>query len=199
MGNPSADGQNGGSTHPKKWWQWFLVYPVFATSLIAAIPTYLELIDSKRLGVDYGKSAEAKLQHDIWQENLTCTNAPVDPLVTEYNIEVDATICKTGDVLVKVFAPKDKKFYRWVAIKDVINSYASQSDGHWFVKQAYASGKHENIQLALSGTVLCQKPLTNGRLLRRIQVSGQGCFDEVVNTYTGAVESTTPSACSTQC
>jgi hypothetical protein len=200
------------SDHPKKWWQWFLLYPVFATSVIASIPTYINLIksDDSQAKTHSAQSAstennqqEKKLakmeaQNKLWKANLQCSSAPESPVTTEKNYKVDATICNsTGDILVKVYPPKGEAYYRWVALDDIIGDATMQSSGtaSWFISSAYAA----DMQLALNGTVICQRYVTQNQLLRRIQVAGQGCFDEVVDTYTGAVVSTTPSNCSAQC
>ena len=184
------------SSQPNKWWQWVLVYPALAMSLLAAIPTIVETFNSMKYQVPWGQSSVAKEQDDLWRINLSCTSVPLDPLLTAHNIEVDATICQSGDVLVRIFPPSGKKFYKWVALNKVINE---QSSMNWFSKNAYASSGQEPILLALNGTIICQKYLSPGRVLRRISVQGQGCFDEVVNTYTGVVESTTPASCDAGC
>ncbi|MDO9107220.1 MAG: hypothetical protein Q7U57_19935 [Methylovulum sp.] len=96
----------------------------------------------------------------------------------------------------KIFPPDGKKFYKWVAVNNVINEQAGIG---WLINDAHASSEQEHILLALNGTIICQKYLEPGRVLRRVSVPGQGCFDEIVNTYTGAVESTTPVSCNPQC
>lgn len=184
-------------THsPKKWWQWFFLYPAFGVAFISAIPTFVEAYRSIQYNVPWGNSSSAKLQDDMWQKNLACTSAPIDPLSTANNVQVDATICKSGDVLVKIFSPDGNKFYSWVSINSVMTT---KSSGLNIISQAYAGEVRETIHLALSGNVICQRFLNPGRLLRRISVPGQGCFDEVVNTYTGYVESSSRAPCNPQC
>ena len=181
---------------PTKWWQWFLIYPVLVTSIIGAIPTYIEAIKSAKYDVAFGKSSIAIEQDNLWQKNLACTSAPLDPFVTSYNVEVDATICKSGDVLVKVFKPNGKQFYRWVAVEAEIFKA-----NNLFGNIAYAATIEEcgPVDLAVSRTIICQKYLGNGRMLRRISVPGQGCFDEIINTYTGEIISTRPASCNSDC
>jgi hypothetical protein len=104
------------SPAPRRWWQWFLVYPAVAVALVSAIPTYIELFNSSKFDVPFGQSSLAKQQNDLWERNLTCSAAPLDPFVNEYNVEVDAIICKSGDVLVRVRTPNKKTFYRWVPV-----------------------------------------------------------------------------------
>lgn len=193
--NISSGKQANPSEHPRKWWQWFLVYPVLASSLIAAIPTYLETIRAKNYDVAFGQSKIAEEQDDLWRTNLECTSAPLDLFVNANNVKVDATICKSGDVLVKVFSPDGKTSYKWVAVNNVIKEEVNAG----LISAAYASSTPQPILVALNGDVICQRYLEPGRVLRRTSVNGRGCFDEIVNTYTGRVESTSPAPCSTEC
>lgn len=183
------------SENPKKWWQWFLVYPLFATSLIAAIPTYIETIKAKSIHVAFGQSKIAKEADDLWRTNLECTSAPFDPFVNAHNVKVDATICKSGDVFVKVFSPDGKKSFEWVAVNNVIKEDVNAG----LISAAYASSTPQPILVALNGDVICQRYLEPGRVLRRTSVNGRECFDEIINTYTGRVESTSPAPCSSKC
>jgi hypothetical protein len=105
-------------------------------------------------------------------------------------------VLPSGDVLVKIFSPDGERFYKWVAVNKVIKE---QSVMGWIINDAYASSDKAKVLLALNGTIICQKYLGPGRVLRRVSVAGQGCFDEVVNTYTGSVESTAPVSCNPQC
>lgn len=188
------------TAQPKKWWQWFLIYPVLVTSLIAAIPTYVEAFKSTEYGVKFGQSSNAKEQDNLWKINLSCTAAPLDPLVTIHNIKVDATICKSGDVFVRIFSPTGEPFYKWVAVNAVINEKVTVGLGG-IISGAYASTNQDPkpMLVALNSTVICQKYLGPGKVLRRVSISGRGCFDEIINTYTGAVQSRIPTACNPQC
>ena len=191
----SSHKEAGPSEHPKKWWQWFLIYPLVATSIIGAIPTYVETLRAKSLNVAFGESKNAKEQDDVWRTNLACASAPLDPFVNAHNVKVDATICKSGDVLVKFFSPDGKTSYKWVAVNNVIKEDVNAG----LISAAYASSTQQPILLALNGNVICQRYLEPGRVLRRTSVNGRGCFDEIVNTYTGRVESTSPAPCSPEC
>jgi hypothetical protein len=31
---------------PRRWWQWFLVYPGLAMAVVGAVPTYIEAVNS---------------------------------------------------------------------------------------------------------------------------------------------------------
>jgi hypothetical protein len=181
---------------PQKWWQWVLVYPALATTLIAAIPTYKEFFNSTELNVPYGDSKKAVLQHDMWKKNATCTLAPYEWFKTESNVHVDATICKSGDVLVRVKNPANKGFYDWVPVDRFIETQASLS----LLGSAFASELTNRTILAKgSETVLCQRWIDKARLLRRISTPNNGCYDEIVNTYSGYVESKRSAPCNSSC
>lgn len=180
-----------------KWWQWVLLYPTLFISVFAAIPTYIETIRSLKIGVEYGESKQAKQQADFWKRNLSCTAAPLDPLVTPNNTKVDATICKTGDVLVKIFTPDGNEYYRWVGIENIVNNVAFNIG---LINSAYAEGfDFEAGLIASNPDIYCQKYVDSARLLRRVSVPGQGCFDEIINVYTGRVESKRAAPCNSQC
>ncbi len=194
----SQEVQNSDATViPRKWWQWFLLYPALLISVFASIPTYIEAFQSAKIGVDFGESTNAQKQADLWKKNLSCLDAPLDPLTTPNNTKVDATICKTGDVLVKIFTVSKGEFYQWVGVDDVV---AETSFNTGLISSAYAEDySGSRINLDSDGGVLCQKYQDSGRLLRRVSVPGKGCFDEIVNTYTGRVESKRPASCNSQC
>ena len=98
-----------------------MIYPALVTSLIAAIPTYVEAFKSTEYGVKFGQSSNAKEQDELWRTNLSCIAAPIDPFVTMNNIKVDATICKSGDVFIRIFPPTVKPSFKWVAVNAVTN------------------------------------------------------------------------------
>ena len=96
---------------PNTWWQWLLLYPTLLIALVGAIPTYWEMFESKQFGVNFGESASAKQQHSLWEKNITCLQAPEDWYVNDYNIRVDATICKSGDILIMAEDPAGDRKY----------------------------------------------------------------------------------------
>ena len=90
---PATASANPAEAKPKKWWQWVLVYPTFVIALVGAVPTFKELYDSKSRDVDFGTSKIAEMRNEMWRKNMTCGMAPMDPLINDFNVAVDATIC----------------------------------------------------------------------------------------------------------
>ena len=191
---------------PKKWWQWVLVYPAVATTLLASAPTYLELARSTAFGVPLWKSSDAAEQHELWRRNLDCTTAPFDWLTTPTNIKVDATICESGDVVVRAKVPGarsgEESFYRWVPVSQLVNPVSAFP----FARPAYAANQppvdrkyHDREPILMAQLrVLCQRWLDRVLLLRRV-ATPRGCVDEVVNTYTGYVVRVQPAPCNSRC
>lgn len=188
---------------PTKWWQWFLVYPTVLTAFFAAVPTVVEALQANNIGVNFGRSKEAIIQRNLWKKNMSCAQAPYDWLKTDTNTLVDATICKTGDVLVRIKTPTTQA-YEWVTI----DKYDSQKSSLNLLQNTIsvksfnnANTKQSNIgtKIAQSITVLCQKWLNKSMVLRRVSIPNDGCYDEIVNTYTGRVEQRTSAPCNSQC
>jgi len=202
----AADGttEKGATSHPRAWWQWPLLYPALGIAILSAIPTYYEAFYSHKYDVPYGQSATARQQNDMWEKNLTCTAAPIDGFITDFNIEVDAIICRSGDVLVRVRTPAKQEFYRWVPVEGFPIRSAS-----FFVPEAHAADVRQPQR---TSSVVCQRRLDGSRVLRRVQEGpdtslrpkgtppvGGRCFDEVINTYSGQVLQRNDAKCSSTC
>lgn len=184
-------------TYPKKWWQIFFLYPTLFAAIIGAIPTYYEMIRSRSAGVDFGKYEKSKQQNALFAKNASCLKAPFDPLITDSNVKVDATICESGDVYITFVDPKGNTTIEWVSI-DI--SISSKSAALGIINQAVAYEVDESIQVYQGGyTVLCQRWIDKRILMRRISIPGSGCFDEHIDTYTGAVVDRQPAQCDSNC
>lgn len=178
---------------PHKWWQWMLVYPALVISVLSAVPTYVEAIGSAWLDVPFGQYKTAAKENELWKANIECAAAPFDGLKTRTNVEVDAVICRSGNVLVRVKPPeKDVTAYRWVPLDSVHTAQQTS----FLISAAHAQSRHEEIVFAQGNfVVLCQQWVGNGLIRRRIRNMNR-CFDEVVNTYTGQVVNVSPAPCS---
>jgi hypothetical protein len=103
---------------PRAWWQWLLMYPALALGMLSGLPTVAELVESYRLGVPFGESRQAMMENKLWRENTSCASAPFSGLVNPFNFEVDAVVCRSGNVLVRVRPPDANRptIYRWVPL-----------------------------------------------------------------------------------
>jgi hypothetical protein len=190
---PLAQEAVGEKPKPDKWWKWVLIYPTLAISVISAVPTYVEFVGSHWLDVPFGEYRLAKRENELWQENINCAAAPFDGLKNKHNVEVDAVVCQSGHVLVRVKPPDNKTKYRWVPLE----TPAQQRTAVSVIPSAYAQALPDVGEIAQGNfVVICQQWLGNGMIRRRIHdLNGRRCFDEVVNTFNGQVVSTTAAPC----
>lgn len=190
---------------PQRWWQWILVYPTLALSLVSATPSWVNGFKSWAFGVK--SAAEAERQAALWTKNASCVGLNSNGFLSPQKVSVDATICDSGDILVHAITPQKREVFKWLALDDVVRP-ASNGQG-WLVSSAQAATLPEGLtgirpairppalKVALLQMVLCTR--SNGRLLlRRIQTP-QGCFDEVIDTFTGALVSRNPAPCVPSC
>lgn len=192
---------------PQRWWQWILLYPAFAVALITAGPQWIDKGRALALGIKGGSASEAEKQALLWRKNLSCSAAPFAWFNNPSNIKVDATICDSGDILVRANTPENAQFFKWLPLDDVVRTagqgglipaaHAATLSAR--VTPAREAAAKQIFQLAQGqATVICQHMMDDRRLLRRVQTP-QGCFDEVIDTYNGSVVSRTPAPCNPQC
>lgn len=187
----------------KKWWQQILFYPAFAVALVTAGPQWIDKVKGFRLGVPSAEKAEREAL--LWSKNATCGANPGKGVLTPRNVALDATICDSGDILVRAINPQNPMglpVYKWLPLDDVVRSnvgggivpaaQAATLPPRPLREQPRAAPLHK-VAL-LQANVICTR--SDGRyLIRRIQTP-QGCFDEVIDTFTGAVVSRNPAPCS---
>jgi len=179
-----------------KWWQWVLMYPTLAISLLGSVPTASQLYSSQRLKVPFERVPAAKRQNELWATNFECArNAKTEAVTNGLNTQVSATVCPSGDVLVAVQPPDSSPVLRWIDVKALVQQ--SPQVAGLLLGEALAA--NDRIVVAQAKSVLCQRWLVNGRLMRRVTDEKGNCFDEVVNTYTGVLESRVPAQCSNSC
>ncbi len=87
------------------------------------------------------------------------------------------------------------QIFRWIGIKSLVEQSARFGPG-LLLGEAVAG--EDKIVIAQADTVLCQR-LVDGRLLRRVRDANGNCFEEIINTYTGALEKRAPASCSDKC
>jgi len=151
---------------PSKWWQWLLVYPGLAVALIPIVTEYL-------------KSSDGDKQVALWTKNISCIEAPFAGVLNEFNVQTSATICKSGDVLVRFIGPGDKRAYRWVGVE----LFGLRSAGTFNVigdAIAQAPAVHQREE------TVCQWTLPDGWVIRRVKIDGS-CFEERIWAATGEV------------
>ena len=179
---------------PRTWWQWILVYPTLAITLVSAIPTFLQLYRSLTMDVPYSKVASAINQDTLWKRNSQCLAArQIEGFTTSQGSNISLLECANGDLLVVL-----PKGLHWIAAEEI---QVKKAQASIMFREAFASDRGMDHQLVAQGsrTVICQRWLRDGLLLLRVRYSNGQCFDEVINTYTGAVVSSTIAPCDPNC
>ena len=189
---------------PRKWWQWLLLYPGLLIALLGAVPTYMELVKSYRLGVPFGQSFDAQEQNRLWQENFQCIqNATFSIITNKHNVEIGSAVCASGDVLLQGKRPEsNQQQFRWVSWRKVAPSEALGKGSNAFLRFFSTAQATETERLILAQarptSVLCQRWIGYGQLLQRI-ATPMGCFDQVINTFNGWVIRSSPAPCNPYC
>jgi len=186
----------------KRWWQQILLYPAFLVALITAGPEWIDKVKGFNLGVR--SASEAELSSQLWAKNPTCGANPGKGFLSPRNVAVDATICDSGDILVRAVNPQNPAalpVFKWLPLDDVVRTNASggiipaAQAATLSARGSTRTNARPSYKVALlQVNVLCTS--VNGRYLTRRIQTPQGCFDEVIDTFTGAVVSRNPAPCS---
>jgi hypothetical protein len=200
-----APASDTGGAGPRQWWQWLLLYPTLGIALLTAVPEWMKLAEAWKSNISADQLSQAEKQKELWEKNLKCTTTPMQFFENTNKVKVDATVCESGDVFVRVFAPGDKNAYYWVDVDGLLQTASypgliSSAQAASLPNSAQAASFPNIVKVQASQTsfVMCQRFVDNRNLLRVLNVEGQ-CFDEVVDTYTGQVTSRNPSTCRDSC
>jgi hypothetical protein len=182
------------------WWQWILMYPTLLVAISGSIPTLINVFYSIKLDVPVDEVQIAREQNKLWTKNFEC--ARTSPIywseVDERGIKIGVTVCPSKDVLVAVNG-KIQPSYRWIGF----NTFdQTQQIANLFMPAAIASELPSPIHLVQSNEkhiVLCQKKLSNTRILRRIKKQDGQCFDQTIDTATGKVIKEVSAQCNSDC
>jgi hypothetical protein len=198
----------------RSWWQWFLLYPTAAVALFSAAPTWIDRALAAWHGAESGSYAAAERQIALWSKNSSCSQTPYAWYRNPRHVQVDATICDSGDVLVRAQAPGGEVHFQWIEVEPIVGG--QPGGGLSLIPQAHAATistpfgpaspmRPEAAQGARlfrayyqSAAIVCQRQLDATRLLRHVRTPG-GCFDEVIDMLNGVVVQRTPVPCRGGC
>lgn len=206
---------------PTKWWQWMVLFPTFGMALITALPDWVDSIHAYTQGVYDKKYSELLEMNQLYQNNLDCLGGP--PIwykAANAGRIVDATVCPSGDLFVRVGVPDDtsplvtlvdgKRFRetsdfvsiekivekaKRIAVLDIIGSAAFAGT---VPRQSVPSTGPLTLAQAPGDYLICQTFVDQRMLLRHLTVEGQ-CFDEVIDTFTGTTVSRVNVPCRATC
>lgn len=197
---------NRGPAGPQRWWQYILIYPTFFAAVVSASPDWIEKYKSYRLGV--ASAAESQKQAGLWTKNRQCASLDSGGYLSPSNVSVDATICKSGDILVRA-VKQGKENFKWLPLEDVAPKSTAASVGLGLIPTANAATITTTLtsarkaplapvyRIALLQSVQCTR--SDGRYLHRVVQTPNGCFHEVIDTFTGALVSRNQVPCGSGC
>ncbi|NJO41402.1 MAG: hypothetical protein HC769_00495 [Cyanobacteria bacterium CRU_2_1] len=203
----SASGQ-----HPNRWWQWVIMYPALFLSLVGNIPHIPNLVTAFQQGVPPNIAQEMREQAQLWEKNMKCLGQQRSVAESQADeLAISVTLCPTGDMLVSIddADPQNIKSVKLIRHWVEFNAQSENPFSNILIPSAIAATLDNppqsdyplNTSTELAQvTVVCQKSLGEGRILRRLRHEDGSCFDEVVNTFTGEVISQTAAPqCSADC
>lgn len=188
-----------------------ILYPTLAVALLNAAPTLFEKFQAWQKGLEQQELYPALERNRLITKNMDCMMAPINWVDTTVDLRVDATIChKTGDILVRMTWASNRQFMDVVssdairarADREVRASAHSGSAGGWIsAAMAAVPQLHElqSPQIEQAEQVICQRWIREGRLLQRVKTQAGACFDQILDTFRGLVESRQSAPCNPQC
>jgi hypothetical protein len=208
-----------------KWWHWLLIYPTLGVSILTAAPQWIDKLQALKNNVRDRDYREAEEQRALYAKNLTCTTAPFDWFLNPDNVNLDATICESGDIYVRASAPGRPAAVYFVPLQRVLGkrdeaqatvAQASRSDvvltsgpgeadlslveGSFQLAQSKATPGPRPMQqqMVVTTEVVCTKFIDKRMVLRHLRTP-QACFDEVVDSYNGTTQKRVQVACRRTC
>jgi len=198
--------------HPSRWWQWVIMYPAFFLSLVGNMQHMPNLVTALQQGVPPNVAQEMRKQSNLWKKNIECLGQQRSVSKSQSDeLVISVTLCPTGDMLVSIddAYPQNIKSVKLVRHWVEFSAQSENPFSNILMPRAIAATLSNlsqpryqlNTPTKLARvTIICQKNLGEGRILRRLRHEDGKCFDEVVNTFTGEVISQTAvSQCSADC
>jgi hypothetical protein len=221
-GAPAAHAPTSPFGGPLKWWHWLLIYPTLAISILTAAPQWFDRIQAVANDVHDRSNREAEEQSALFAKNLDCTTAPFAWYLNPNNVNLDATICETGDIYVRASAPGRASRYYFVAVDKILGDKpaaakvaaaggtaqftAAPIDPDLVIRvqdkapmqSQVRSSSAYRVQQPILTEVICTKFIDKRMVLRHLRTPN-ACFDEWVDTLNGRTQKRAQVACRKTC
>lgn len=178
---PSSGPSLHGSPRPQAWWQWWLMYPALGVAILGALPTAINGVQALRLGLPYSDVPNANKNNDLFAKNFECLKKTGPAVQLKDNTEVQAVICDSGDIWIRVTTADNQSGIIWISAADIAPRK------HSGVLIGEAIGGLSGPQIAADSEVLCVFRDRSGKIIRKVTVAPGKCQDEQIDPYTGAV------------
>ena len=168
---------------PRRWWQWFLMYPTLVVVLVPAIFQFVQWATAIGYGLSpFGDTKEALGQLHAWERNAGCLKGgDIDSLETRSPIDYQIHLlpCPSGDILLTLVPLRipDRQVNRWVITRDLFASPSAGSLVGSALAQATATQPQpvRVIGVRQQGTTI----------IKRTQLSNGNCIDQTIDGLTG--------------
>lgn len=170
-----------GSPKPQAWWQWWLMYPALGVAILGAIPTAINGVQALRLGLPYSDVPYATKKNDLFAKNFDCLKKTGPSVQLKDNTEVEAVICDSGDIWIRVTTADSQSGITWISPADIVPRR------HSGMVIGEALGGSAPTLVAAETQVLCVFRDRSGKIIRKVAVAPGKCQDEQIDPYTGAV------------
>lgn len=100
---------------PTKWYQWVLLYPVLATSVLGSVPTAWQAYKAWKLDVNFRDVQKVEEQRQLWERNAYCLRTKgIYSADGPDDLTVRVILCDTGDALLGYKYKEYAVVYVWV-------------------------------------------------------------------------------------
>jgi len=178
---------------------------ILAVSIVAAIPTLINLYHSYTQGVPFERVNHLLAQQKMWQTQGACMpEIKFDELTTGQKTKVFVGACpQSGDILFRLVSNNGQINHEWFPLKNFeVASETGFSLIDWLVSRAKASERSSDgrIRLAQASTfsVVCQVMQPENTMVRIVK-EGSVCYRETMSLFTGAVSGREQVPCNSSC
>ena len=144
-------------------WQWLLVL-LLAPSTINGLGLYGDMITRAVNGLPWGEDVKsAKRRDELFSKNMPCMEIKPSWYVAQNGAKIDATICRSGDVLVKVAPPQEQNkmpTYDFMPVEALLKRARPISEASSDATKTSIAPPRSNITLAI-----ISRPLSETRVL----------------------------------
>ena len=191
------------NSNSKKNWLIFILeqpeLPIYLIGLsltfLSAIPTWISWFNSRVFKVRFDEGKIAQDRDRSWSDNIGCFGN-METFQTRSGIGIQILECKNQNISITLRIG-NISYIRWINA----NSDSNKKNLLGLGQLKIAANVSEPTILAQAYTVICQRRLSQTRVIRRIRNNSTGqCFDQIINTGTGQVVSENPaSSCNRNC
>ena len=152
------------SATPLQPWQWLLVL-LLAPSTINGLDLYGDMFTRAVNGLPWGEDVKsAKRRDELFSKNMPCVEMKPSWYIAQNGAKIDATICRSGDVLVKVEPPREHNkmpTYDFMSVEALLKRARPISEASSDATKTSIAPLRSNIILAVASRQLSESRVLN--------------------------------------